>query len=87
LSLVYVESGTVVIARTVANVVTRGAAMATPGAHAQEQVPANTEVTLGAGDFYVAPPVSGGALRNDGTEEATILIAGIAQAMAATPTP
>jgi hypothetical protein len=87
LSLVYVESGTVVLRRTVANVVTRGAAMATPGADAQEQIPTNTEVTLGAGDFYVAPPVSGGEMRNDGTAEATILVAGIASAMAATPTP
>jgi hypothetical protein len=87
LGLVYVESGTLVARRTVAGVVTRGAAMATPGAQAQEPVPANTDVTLGAGDSYVAPPGSGGEVRNDGTEEATILDAVIAPVMAATPTP
>jgi hypothetical protein len=87
LGLVAVESGTVVIRRTVAGVVTRGAVLATPGAQADEAVPANTEITLGPGDFYVAPPGSGGELRNDGTDEAIILDAVIASGLAATPTP
>ena len=39
LGLVAVESGTVVIRRTVAGVVTRGAVLATPGAQADEAVP------------------------------------------------
>ncbi|HEU0115562.1 MAG TPA: hypothetical protein VFQ80_12840, partial [Thermomicrobiales bacterium] len=88
LGLVYVESGTLVSRRTVAGTVARGGATATPGAQAQEQVPANTEVTLRAGDSYVAPSASGGELRNVGTEEATILDVVIAPtAMAATPIP
>jgi hypothetical protein len=87
LGLVYVESGTLIVRRTVAGVVTRGAAMATPGAQAQEQVPANTEVTLEAGDSYIAPPGSGGEMRNDGAEEAVILDAVISPGMVATPTP
>jgi hypothetical protein len=88
LGLVYVESGTLVSRRTVAGVVTRAAAMATPGARAQEPVPANTEVTLRAGDSYVAPPASGGELRNVGSEEATILDVVIAPTdLAATPVP
>ena len=87
LSLVYVESGTVILSRTVPNLVTHGAALATPGAQAQEQVPANTEITLEAGDFYVAPPFSGGTMRNVGTEEATVLIAGLVPVGDATPTP
>ena len=88
LGLVYVESGTLVSRRTVAGAVTRGATIGTPGAHAQEPVPANTEVTLRAGDFYVAPPASGGELRNVGTDDATILDVVIAPtALAATPIP
>lgn len=87
LGLVAVESGTVVIRRTVAGVVTRGAVLATPGAQADEAVPANTEVVLGAGDFYIAPPGSGGELRNDGKGEAVILDAVIASGTPATPTP
>jgi hypothetical protein len=87
LGLVYVESGTLVARRTVAAVVTRGAAMATPGAQAQEEIPANTEVTLRAGDFYLAPPMSGGEVRNDGTEEVVILDIVVSSAIPATPAP
>jgi hypothetical protein len=87
LGLVYVESGTLVVRRSVAGVVTRGAALATPSAQAEEVVPANTEVTLRAGDAYVAPPGSGGEVRNDGTAEATILDVVIASSLTATPTP
>lgn len=87
LGLVYVESGTLAARRTVAGVVTRGAALATPGVQREEAVPANTEVVLEEGDAYVAPPGSGGEVRNDGTEDAIILDVVIASTMAATPTP
>ena len=87
LALNYVESGTLISLNTAPVVVVRGAAMATPGAQAQEQLPANTEVTLQAGDSFVGPPGVGGEVRNEGTEEATILVALVAPAMAATPTP
>jgi hypothetical protein len=86
MGLVYVEAGTVTIRFTAAVVVVRGTALATPGAQAQEQVPAGTEFTLGAGDSFLGPPMAGGEFRNDGTEEAALLFASVVPVMAATPT-
>jgi hypothetical protein len=74
--LVYVESGTLTVTNTLAATVMRGAAPATPGADAQEAIPAETEFTLRAGDSFFSPAGSGGELRNDGMEE-VILLAGI----------
>ncbi|MDQ3695498.1 MAG: hypothetical protein M3464_18030 [Chloroflexota bacterium] len=87
LDLVYVEAGTVTVRVTVPVVALRGAVLATPGARAQEEVPAGTEFTLGAGDSFVAPFLSGGELRNDGAEEAIVRIAYVAPVPPATPTP
>ena len=76
----YVEIGTMTIRFSTPVVVTRGA-------QDQEQVPAETEFTLEAGDSFTAPPPSGGEFRNDGTEEASVLIAVISPvATEATPT-
>ena len=85
--LLYIESGTLTVRNTVATTVTRGAALATPGAQAQESIPAETEFTMSAGDSSLSPAGSGGELRNDGTEE-VILLAGVIlpiPASAATP--
>jgi hypothetical protein len=77
----YVEVGTMSFRFSAPVVVTRGA-------QDQEQIPADTEFTLEAGDAFTAPPPSGGEFRNDGTEEATVLIAVIGPvAVEATPTP
>ena len=75
-TLIYVERGTLTVRNTVDTVVTRGAAMGTPGAQAQEAIPAETEFTMSAGDANLSPASSGGELRNDGTEE-VILLAGL----------
>lgn len=86
--LLYVESGTLTVRNTVSSTVTRGLTLATPGAKAQEAIPAETEFTMTAGDFSLSPAGSGGELRNDGTEE-VVLLAGIIiplPATAATPT-
>ena len=65
LVLFYVESGTLTLHSTVAAVVTRAAALATPGTQTQEEIPAETEFTMRAGDSSLSPAGSGGELRND----------------------
>ncbi len=60
---------------------------ATPGALAQEQIPADTEFTLAVGDSFAAPSPSGGEFRNDGTEVASLLSGYVVPVAAATPTP
>src|SRR4051794_5675927 len=60
--LFYVESGTLTVRSTVPAVVTRGADLATPGAQAQEAIPAETEFTMRAGDATLSPAGSGGEL-------------------------
>ncbi|MCC2672479.1 MAG: hypothetical protein K0Q72_4951 [Armatimonadetes bacterium] len=93
-TLIYVERGTLTVRNTVATQLTRGAVMATPGAEAQEAIPAETEFTMSAGDANLSPAGSGGELRNEGTEE-VILLAGLivpvpegpATPGAGTPTP
>lgn len=88
LAIIYVEAGTLTFRPTAPIVVTRAAAMATPGAMAEERVAADTEVTLGPGDALIGPPNSGGEFRNDGQEEVRLLSAYLTPAMAAaTPTP
>lgn len=82
LDLVYVEAGAVTVRVTVPVVARRGAA---PGT--QEEVPADTEFALGTGDSFVAPAASGGEMRNDGAGEARVMIAYVAPALPATPTP
>ena len=67
-ALVYVESGTLTLRLTAPVVVTRGGAVVTPGTRAQEEVPAGTAFTLGPGDSFLGPPLSGGEFCNDGTE-------------------
>ena len=74
--LLYVERGTVTVRNTVATTVTRGVALATPGAQAQEAIPAETEFTMTAGDTSLSPAGSGGELRNDGSED-VVLLAGV----------
>jgi hypothetical protein len=93
-TLIYVERGTLTVRNTVATQVTRGAVLATPGAEAQEVIPAETEFTLRAGDANLSPGGSGGELRNDGSEEVVLLAGlivpipeGAATPGAGTPTP
>ena len=75
-----VESGTLTVRNTVPAVVTRAS-------HAQETMPANTDVTLGPGDSTVSAPRSGGTLRNEGTGDVTLLAAIIWPVGAGTPVP
>ena len=83
--LLYVESGTLTVRNTVAATVMRGAAMATPGTQAQEDIAAETEFTMTAGDSFLSPAGSGGELRNAGTEEVILLAGLIVPVPAGTP--
>jgi len=83
----YVDVGTMAIRFSAPVVIIRGGAEDAEEAPDQERVSAGTEFTLEAGDSFVAPSPSGGEFRNDGTEEAVVLIAVVVPVPAATPTP
>ena len=83
--LLYVERGTLTVSNSVVASVTRGAALATPGAEVQEAIPAETAFTMRAGDAFLSPAGSGGELRNDGSEEVVILASIIVPLPAGTP--
>lgn len=83
-ALVAVESGTVTVRADVPLQVLRAATLAmfaTPGAVEEDAVPApedvaaDTEFTLEAGDSVVFPPNVGGEARNEGSEPAVLLAA------------
>ncbi len=74
-TLIYIERGTLTVRNTVDTMVTRGAAMGTPGAEAQDTIAAETEFTMTAGDANLSPASTGGELRNDGTEDVMLLAA------------
>ena len=85
LALVYVESGTLTVAVDVPLSILRGASVA-GGEFAQDAIAAGAEATVGAGDSFIGPAYAGGELRNDGTEPAVFLLAGIEPQIAeATP--
>ena len=50
-----------------------------------EIVPANTEITVSAGQYLVLKPGVGGEVRNDGEETATVSVAGVVLGGMATP--
>lgn len=85
MTLISVESGTLTVRNTVETVVTRETPVATQGADAQEVIPAETEFTMTAGDATLSPGNSGGALRNDGTEDVILLAALIVPIRDGTP--
>jgi hypothetical protein len=64
MTLHYVEAGILTLSFRAPVVVVCGAALATPEARAQEQVPADTEFALGAGNSFVATSPSGGEWRS-----------------------
>jgi hypothetical protein len=54
-------------------------------ASGSEEVAADAEFTLEAGEFFVWPPNMGGEVRNDGQEPAVTLLANLAPEEAAGP--
>jgi hypothetical protein len=84
----FLDTGTMTIRFSAPVTLVHGeATMATPETQAQESIPANTAFTLHAGDAFVALGPSGGEFRNDGSEDAVMLIAVVGPVEAATPTP
>jgi hypothetical protein len=73
LGLAYVESGTLTLRVDMPVMVGQVGASDTAG----EQVAADTEFTVTAGDYFVLPPFATGDVRNDGPEAATVSVAGI----------
>jgi quercetin dioxygenase-like cupin family protein len=87
-SLVYVEAGTLVLRLDAPLTVTRAGETDAPG----EAIAADTEVTLGPGDYTVFPPNVSGEARNDGEEPAQVAAAELIPAQLemsrmGTPTP
>lgn len=68
-ALLYVESGSLTFRFGTPVTVSR---VATGD---QEEVPADTEFTVEAGDFFIAPPIAAVMIRNDGQEPAAVLSA------------
>lgn len=85
LVLIWVESGTLTGANTTPISVLRAALLATPEGRPFEDVAAGAEFTLGPGDSFVGPPLSGGEYRNDGAEELVLWISGLSPEADATP--
>jgi hypothetical protein len=88
ISLVYVESGELALMLDAPVTITRAGMTDAPG----ENVAADTELTLAAGDYAVLPLLVGGEVRNDGQEPASVMVAAIAPSGmmppgAATPAP
>lgn len=79
-ALIAVEAGTLTASLTRDSVVTRASGD-------KEPIAANESFQLNAGDSVVAPADSGGTFRNDGTEDATFLGAGIRPAGTDSGTP
>lgn len=81
MALHFLDSGTMTIRFSAPVVVVRGEAQT------QEVIPADTTLTLEAGDAFVAPGPSGGEYRNDGSEDAVMWFVPVGPVDAATPTP
>ncbi len=81
ISLVYGESGALTATLDAPVTITRAAATDAPG----EAIAAGTEFRLSAGDYAVFPPLVGGEVRNEGQEAASVVVAAIVPAGAATP--
>jgi hypothetical protein len=88
ITLLYGQTGSLLLRLGVPVTVTRAGAMDTPG----ETIPAETEFTLSEGDYTVLPPNAGGEARNEGQEPAQVAIAGLVPeqleiVVTGTPTP
>lgn len=73
LEVAYLEAGTLTL--SIDTPVTVGNLGATDAAG--ENIAADTEFTVSAGDYFALPPGAGGELRNDGAETAVVSVAGL----------
>lgn len=77
LVLIYVEAGTLSGTATAPTRVLRAARFATPEAELFEDVAAGSAYTVEPGDSFIGEPSAGGDFRNEGPDEAVLLIAGL----------
>lgn len=82
LEVIYMESGSLTMTLDAAVVVTQLGDTESGG----EIVPANTEFTLETGQFIVLQPGVSGEVRNDGSEPASVSVAGLTPAGVGMPT-
>lgn len=80
-SVVYVESGAIALRLDAPVTVGQVGATDAPG----ENIAADTEFTVLAGDYFLLPPLVSGEVRNDGDEIATVAVAGFIPDAIATP--
>jgi len=73
ITLVYAQTGSLILRLGVPVTINRAGATAVPG----EIIAAETEFTLSKGDYTVLPVGAGGEARNDGQEPAQIAVAGL----------
>lgn len=81
LEIAYMEAGSLIVRLNGPAIVGEVGATDNGG----EAIPAETEVTVSAGQYLVLQPGVTGDVRNDGQETATVSVAGIAPGGAATP--
>ncbi len=73
ISLVYVESGSLVLRVGVPVTVSRGSASGAAG----ESIAADTEFTAAQGDFFVLPSLASGEVRNETEAEVSVAVASL----------
>jgi hypothetical protein len=79
----YLEAGTVTINVSAPITVLRAAGAGAPFPEETEEIAAGTDFTLNVGDSAVIPGGVEGEIRNDGSEQASILVANVAPPMGA----
>ena len=82
LDIVYVETGTLIFQLDLPVTVAQIGATDAEG----ENIAADTEFTVTAGDYFVLPPFIAGEVRNDGDEIVTVSVAGMVPEEKATTT-
>lgn len=85
--LVYMTGGELTVRVTAPMKVARGGTAGTPVPAQPEAVEANTEFTMREGDSVLFPPSVAGEIRNDGDDDATLLVVGLTLVPEATGTP
>lgn len=77
----YIEAGTVTVNVSAPITVMRAAGAGTPFPEETEEIAADTDFTMSVGDSVVIPGGTEGEIRNDGSEQVSILVANVAPPM------
>jgi anaerobic selenocysteine-containing dehydrogenase len=77
----YIEAGSVTVNVSVPITVMRAAGAGTPFPMETEEIAVDTDFTMSVGDSAVIPGGTEGEIRNDGSEQVSILVANVAPSM------